>query len=167
MLSDLDWGSVPDYLPALTIVGGILIFLRELRRDRAARLEAAVREQQALELAAAAVGGTLIPPQRDERLVRGLDLTVRNYGTVPVFDVQADVRYVGVAELPAGLRHFSGRRTVLSAGDAFSVRSQFDAWPEGQQYSDSDFEWEATFRDVRGNKWRRGAWGAPVRQDVS
>jgi len=166
MLSDVDWGSVPDYLPAATIVGGILIFLREVRRDRAARLEAAVREQQALELGAAAVGGTLIPPQRDERLERGLDLTVRNYGTVPVFDVQADVRYVGVAELPEDLRHFCGRRTVLSAGDGFSVRSQFDAWPQGQ-FSESDFEWEATFRDVRGNNWRRGAWGAPVRQDVS
>ena len=161
-MAGLDWGAVPDYLPALTVLGGILLFFREWRREHAERREREAHEQAALELSAAVVGGTLVAPRNTSRGGTSLGLTVKNYGTLPVFDVRATVDYVGDSPLPEELRHLVREQTVLAPDDSLRVSSEYDRWPAGE-FTPSEFTWEVVFRDIRGNTWRRGPRGMPVR----
>jgi hypothetical protein len=165
-MAALDFGSVPDYLPAFTILGGVIIGVREVRRQRVESRELARRqiesaEQEALaqELAAAQVAGTLQLPEIGNGS-RSLQIEFTNHGPYPVFDLEAELVYSGAEEWPERLRRLRISCTLLPAGGRVWDGANAEDLPQAQ-YDQSDFDWSVTFRDWRGVRWRRGRAGVP------
>lgn len=159
--SDLNWGSVPDYLVLFGIVGGIIVGTRTWLRDRREQREQDARSRREQLTGAAMVVAYCIPPARTSNLQRALYCYVKTLSGKAVFDVDLTLRYVGQSILvPSDLREFRLETSVLINDDEARILIEAERWPE-ITYHISDFSWELEFTDLLGKRWRRLPRGMP------
>lgn len=149
--SDVDWGSVPDWLSALGALFNLIFLgvalLREIRLRRAEE-ERRDRERRDLEARHARRVSVAV---RDSSGLR-LDLEVANDGDGPIFDVVPGLSGAQVRN-PVRIRRIgAGEVSNAEVGSTSLLRGDSAVVPS------------VTFTDVDGLRWSRTAGQPPERQ---